>query len=305
MTMPPDDMQATPARLAFGTTFSDAFSVVFGRMGQFVRMATVPLLLSIAILLIDFSLRALIVVGTLPLDPEGLAAVMLQLVTGLLALLPFTFLGIALTRTRCLGPQSGLLPGPLLGRRTFIYAGYFLLLSVAFVLVAAIAIVAAVATLQATGLGEAIGPGPLILGSIAGLCLLFYLLLRFSLVLPAVALDEKLGLGGSWRLTRRGGVKLLGVFLLLFLVNVLAVLVGSMMLGGGKIHLGTPELIIPETIGAETDWVTIVVANMPRNIWNLIANFIIVAMSIGALTSAYTQLSGLGKPREEILERFE
>jgi hypothetical protein len=206
-----------------------------------------------------------------------------------------------------LGPQPGLLPAPALGRRTFVYAGYLLLLSVVFILMVAISVFAAIAVVQATNLGEKIaGPGVAALGGFAGFCLLFYLLLRFSLVLPAVALDERLGLGGSWRLTRRGSFKLLGVFLLLILVLLLAMAAGSIGGGGGgNVHLGTPELVIPEDAGAGTDWLAIVLANMPANLWNLVANFLIFAMSCGALTSAYRQLSGLGKPRPEILERFE
>lgn len=49
----------------------------------------------------------------------------------------------------------------------------------------------------------------------------------------------------------------------------------------------------------------IVLANMPRNLWNLVANFVVFAMGYGALASAYAQLSGWNGPREDILERFE
>ncbi len=296
---------ATTVKLSFGETFSGAFSTVFGRFGQFARVAAVPLILSVVILLIDFSLRAMTFTGTLPIDPEGVAAALLELVTGLLALLPLAFLGINVTRLSFLGAQPGLLPSPVLGRRTFVYAGYFLLLSVVFIVLAVIGFIAGIALLQTTDLGEAAGVVTLMLGGTFGFCLLFYLLLRFSLVLPAVSLDEKLGLGGSWRLTRGGSVKLLGVFLLLFLLAILAVLVGSIATGGGEIRLGTPELVIPEDAAAASDWMAIVRANLPRNLWNLVANFIIFAMSCGALTAAYRQLSGAAGPHQEILERFE
>ncbi len=300
------DMSVKPPGLSFKITFGAAFRSVFGQLGQFVRAAAVPLLLSIAILLLDFSLRALAFTGTLPLDPEGWPATVLVLVTSLLALLPFSLLGIAVTRMSYLGPQPGLLPARVLGRRTFVYAGYLLLLLVALILMMAISFFAGIAVVQATNLGETIA-GPLLaaLGGFAGFGLLFYLLLRFSLVLPAVALDEKLGLGGSWRLTRRGSFKLLGVFLLLILVLLLAMAAGSIVGGSGSIRLGTAKMVVPEDAGAGTDWLAIVLANMPTNLWNLVANFLIFAMGCGALTSAYSQLSGWGGPREEILERFE
>lgn len=301
----PDNPGAAPVKLSFGATFRAGFGAVFGDFGAFLRMAAVPLLLSTAILLADFTLRAMTFVGVLPLDPEGLGAALLELLVGLLALLPFAFLGISLTRRRLLGGKAGFLPKPLLGRRTWVYAGYLLLLSTVLIVLAVAGVLAGIALLQATSLSSEVGAAVAVIAGVAGSCAVFYLVLRLSLVLPTTALDTKLGLKGSWRLTRRSGLKLLGVFLLLFLANLLAVVVGSLVFGDGNIRIGTPELVLPEGSGAGSDWRAIVLANLPRNLWNLAANFLIFAMACGALTSAYAQLGGWDKPREDILERFD
>lgn len=289
---------ARPPRLAFGTTFRAAFRTVFGQIGPVAKVAALPFLLSLALLVLDFSFRAAITVGALPLAPDGGLALLAGLVLGLLALLPFAFLGIALTRFDLLAAQSGLLPTPVLGARTLGYAGYLLLLLVILVLLAAAGAFGGVALLQLAGLAQG---APLIVSGIAGFCLVLYLLLRLSLVLPAVAVDRKLGLIGSWRLTAGSSMRLLAIFLVLALAMAVGGIVGS----GGVLHIGTPKLVIPEGTVAGSDWGPIVLANLPGGLWNLAVNFILFAMACGALASAYAQLSGWDGPREDILERFE
>lgn len=303
---------AGAAKLAFGRTLRAGFTTVFGRFGAFLKLAVVPFLLSSAILLTDFSLRAMALVGSLPFDPAGWMAALLDTAIFIVGLLPLTFLGILMTRLSLGVPQSGMLPSPVLGRRTWIFAGYFLLLSVIFILLAAGGIGLGIAVLQTGGFSDAIGPGAMALGGIAGFAALLYLILRFSLVLPAVALDERLSLAGSWRLTRQGGLKLLVVFLVFLPVAVLIAIIGSFAVGNGTLSIGTPELIIPEGASVLPDgtlagisWQAILFANILRGLWNLAANFLLFALACGALASAFAQLTGWGAPRADILERFE
>lgn len=299
------DTPAMPARLAFGTTFRAAFGTVFGRLGRFVKVAAAPLLLSSALLVATFALRASSAVGALVIDPYGLVAALLELALGLLALLPLASLGIGLTRLTCIGRGDGAGLSTLFDRRTLIYAGYLLLLMALFVALAVAGFFAVIALLEASDAGDDARAAAIIIGGILGLSVLLYLLLRFSLVLPAVALDQKLGLIGSWRMTRRSGAKLFSVFFVLFLVLIVTIMVGSVITGSGEVRIGTPHLVLPAGSGADSGWMAIVLANLPRNLWNLVVNFVIFAMGCGAMASAYAQLSGWSGPREELLERFE
>ena len=301
-----------PAKLAFGATFSAAFRTVFGSFGKFLKLAAVPFLLSSIILLIDFTPRAMGMVGSLPLDLGGWAVALLELAIAIAGVLPLAFLGIMTTRLSLGGYQSGVLPSPLLGRRTWIYGGYLLLLSLIFILLAVAGIIAGAAMLGSYQSLASVGPATMVLGGITGFSILLYLMLRLSLVLPAVALDEKLGPVGSWRLTRRCGMKLLGVVLLFIPVLVVMGIVGAIAFGDGQVSFGTPELIIPDGTQVRPDgtlvgidWEAIVLANLPRTLWELAVKFFFFAMVCSALASAYAQLSGWGKPRQEILERFE
>jgi hypothetical protein len=295
---------AAPVRLAFGTTFRAAFAVIFARPWQFVKVAALPLLAGVTIVIVDLSLRAATAVGAVAVDPEGLVVALMEMAVGLAALLPFAALGIGVARQRLLGTGATVQPLPSPLRRTLLYAGYLLLLTMIFVLAMVGGFFGGLFLLEAMNAGDDASVTGFIGGGIVGLCLVLYLLLRLSLVFPAVSLGQKLGLVGSWRLTRGSGLKLLGVFLLLFLTLAVAIVVGSAFTGTGEIQLGT-EFILPDGLGAPSDWTAVLFANLPRNLWNLVANFILFAAGCGAMASAYAQLSGWGAPRQEILERFE
>lgn len=308
----PAKPKSEAVKLSFGPTLRAAFRTVFGSFGAFLKLAVVPFLLSGAILLTDFSLRAMALVGSLPFDPDGWAAALLDTAIFIVGLLPLTFLGIMITRLSLGAPQSGVVPSPVLGRRTWIFAGYFLLLSVIFIFPTVGGIALGVAVLQTGGFSDEVGPAAMALGGIAGFAVLLYIILRLSLVLPTVVLDERLSLAGSWRLTRHGGLKLLGVFLMFLPVAILMMIVGSLAVGNGTLSIGTPELVVPEGTPVLPDgtlvgisWQAILLANIPRSLWNLVANFLLFALACGALASAFAQLTGWGGPRAEILERFE
>ena len=291
------------ATLAFGATFRGAFKVVFGRPGLFLKAAAVPFLLSLAIEA-AYAVSPVVVgsVGGLYAS-DVLEFGLVDLAFGLLALLPFAVFGIALTRLLLIGPQAGALPSPLLGGRTWRYFGYSLLLTFAFVFIPMVGFFGMSLLL---GLGTDAGGGPngawLFGAAMAGLLLLFYLFVRLSLVYPAVSMDDRLGLRGSWRLTRGNSMKLLGVLVLLILVLILVMLVGSAVTGE-QIEIGSAALLA--AAGAEADWTGILLANAPRQLWGLVANFLFFGLMTGTLTSAYAQLTSWGSPRAEILERFE
>ena len=303
--MTTQDPPAAPGRLAFGATFGAAFSTVFGRFWSFAKAALLPVALSILLTIASFALLA---TG----EPQELAGLILEI----LGLLPLTILGIACSRLVLIGRQAGAIPRPLFGRRTFIYLGYSLLLGI----IAALPVViySLAIGFASRGSGVAIvetDPEAAHLQYLAllgwGLPLLFffylvyfYLIVRLSLVLPAIAVDNSLGLAGSWRLTRgASGFKLYTVLVVIMLLCVVGTLITTVVI---NILVGllwfTPGM---PTQPDDIDWVMVGISAVPTALIGLLAQFISFALIVVAMASAYAQLSGWGAPREEILERFE
>lgn len=293
-----DDMPATATKLSFGATFGGGFSSVFGQFWRFIRAAFLPLLLAVMLGLLGVAVLVEAPVLTIPLQ--------------VLSLLPIALLGIACCRLTLIGGPAGAIPRPLFGRRTWAYFGYTLLFTLLLWLPA---IAIGFAFLGTALLALESDPGsatPETWSSLGQAVLLLfpfyivylYFLTRLSLVFPATAVDQKLGLGNSWRLTRgAAGFKLYGVFVLLAIVLLVAMLIAIFLVNAvvGLFWLG-PGLSQSPT---EFDAVTLIATQAPTLISTLLFEYLAFAIVIAALARAYAQLSGWGGPREDILERFE
>jgi|GEM_PF-5451894 len=285
-------------RLSFGATFGGAFSTVFGQLWLFIKAAILPFVLGILIAIIGAALSSL--------TPALGAA------WQILSLLPLAILGIAYCRIVLLGRQAGAVPRPLFGRRTWVYFGYALLMTLATVL----------PVFAVTGIffgdvfflldAEVQNPDAMagrVLAMIPTMFLVYlffmYVLTRLSLVFPAVSVDQKLGLGGSWRLTRgSNGFKLFAVFIVLTILCFFAALLLTFLISSVfSLFLFLPG-ITPGDAG-QFDILAFVVAAAPTFIIVLALEYLVVALYVAALAGAYAQVSGWGGPRKEILERFE
>ncbi|WP_193366572.1 hypothetical protein [Pelagibius marinus] len=293
-----DEMPATPMKLSFEATFSGAFSTVFGQFWMFIKAALLPLLLGVAL--------GVAGVALLFVDPA------LALPVQFLGLLPFAMLGVACCRLTLIGRAAGALPRPVFGRRTWVYFGYTLL----FTLFLWIPVVVVGFTLLGSSLitlgtdPESLDPanaaamGYSVLLLFPAYLIYFYFLLRLSLVFPAVAVDQKLGLGGSWRLTRgAAGFKLYAVYAVLVIVLLIAIMIAMFVVNAivGLFWFGPDFSQDP----ADIDVVAVLASQAPSLVLGLIFEYLGFAIMIAALAGAFAQLSGWGGPREEILERFE
>ncbi len=289
---------AAPPKLAFGATFSAAFSAVFGHLWMFVKAALLPLALGIVIAVLSLVLLVEIPVLLLPLE--------------ILEMVPFVILGIACSRLVLIGRQAGAIPRPLFGRRTLVYFGYtwlFLLmialpLGVSFYAMIGSTVLSIGSGLEIPNLQSVAPTGPMVLSIFVLFFVLMYLATRFSLVFPAVSVDQKLGLGGSWRLTRGSGLKLYAVLIVITILTVVCTLV-AMLVFNSLIALlwFQPETLSTES--ADVDWVSFAISKAPTWIGSLLLEYLSFALIIAAVAKAYAHLSGWGAPRAEILERFE
>ncbi|MEO3427633.1 hypothetical protein AAFN88_02170 [Pelagibius sp. CAU 1746] len=280
---------AKKRQISFWTAISAAHEGVFGSFRQFAGLAAIPFALSLAI-------------GVLKI-PSGLFIPASDLIFIALDLLPFAILGVALNRA-LLGEEAlGLLSHRLLGRRTFSYLGYTLLMLLVVVIPIILLVLVSSGISAAgygSGLGTSLGNGFLLLG-IALFLLALYVVARLSLVFPALSIDRRLGLAGSWRLSRGVGLKLLGVILAVLFFMVLTGIVGGLVLRSDiNINIGGTVEIIPGASVMDT-----ILASLPSLTWSIVVSYAGCGLIVAAYASAYTQLSGWGGPREEILERFE
>lgn len=274
-----------PAKLPFGETLGGTFAIVFDRLWMFIKALIVPLLLGIGFAVIGGVLAEI----SLPL----------LLAWQILAMLPLAILGVAYCRLALLGRAAGALPRPLLGRRTWVFFGYALLLGIA-TLLPVLAILLLVFGDQMTMAPGAVQDPTVAARRGLGLfslmpffaLVLTYLLTRLSLVFPAVAVDEKLGLRGSWRLTRgRNGLKLYAVLFVLCLLCVNAVF--FLMITSSGIFgffLAQPG-VLPEN-PQDISLIGLLSYLVPTFLLILVLESLFVALMISAIASAYARLSG-------------
>lgn len=293
-----ETMPAPSAPLTFGATFSAAFSLVFTQFWMVTKSAILPFLMSLAL-----SALAFYVLTVLP-D--------LSIVVQILGYLPLAIFGIACSRLMLIGRQAGAIPRPLLGRRTLIYFGYALLFTVIVALpgfAITIVILGGGALSMITGFENQQISMLSQLGILVPMIFFFYLfymyfVTRFSLVFPAVAIDQKLGLGGSWRMTRGSGLKLYLVLIVITVLSLVAVMVLTLIINSVAAVFSAGLFAFPSN-PAEVTWVTIALTSAPTAALGLLSEYLGLALIIAAITAAYAQLSGWGGPSEEVLQRFE
>lgn len=121
-----------------------------------------------------------------------------------------------------------------------------------------------------------------------------YVAVRISLAFPAAAVDARLGLVGSWRLTRGNGLRIASAVLLIAL-PFLVLYFGSM--------LAFVRVVVP-AIKAERltlSYAQFVLGSLGYEALQLLGFLFIITVP----TLVYRELSGWGGVRSDILERFE
>ncbi|WP_375593509.1 hypothetical protein ABWI00_15820 [Algihabitans albus] len=227
------DLSATPpsgpvARLPVFQTVADAYRFTLQRIGQVLTAAIVPFGISMSLVVLN--------VGT---------GGTLSHFTMLLDLFAYAVFAVAWHRALLVGEAPSLIPR--LGYRQLRF--WLMSLLIPLILVGLVAVPAVVLGYLAGGEASAVGLFllPLVL---CGL----YVAARFSFVFPASAVDERFGLGASWRTTAGNAWRLIGAYLLASLPMLLAVVVllalSGPMLGFGGLLGGTGEAVGPATGGA-------------------------------------------------------
>ena len=285
-----------PVQLGFGQAAVAAHQSVFGHFRRFMKLAALPFAVTLVLAVLEVP-ASIMVPGS-------------ELVFSVVSLLPYAILGVTLTRAILLGEEPGLGARLSLAARTWKYFGNMLLIALILLTPILVLVFGAIGFAYVTGgetelqLAGTGGGWILAVAGILGLFLLLYLSSRLGLALPAVAVDEKLGLRGAWRLTRGGtALRLLGIMIATITFMFLLALVGSMFTGQ-QVHIGTglpSDLVLPPNPSL-TD---VIVAVLPSLVASALVSYIGFGLLTGAYAHAYARLSGWDSPRQEVLERFE
>jgi hypothetical protein len=216
-------------------------------------------------------------------------------------LFPLAVLGVSLFRLALIGPQAA--GTEILARRAWICFG---LLAV-FICAALLVITLFFGCLAAAGIVytdlTAVGTSVFLAAYFSLLALLLYCIGRLSLVFPASAIDERIGLVTSWKLTAGHGLRLLVVLTCLFIFLVLIATAGNMALRAAS---GFVDWLYINVVPVEYHfWPDSFVQTLPAIVLGSLLSCVATALLVGTFAAAYARISGWGLPRQDILERFE
>lgn len=297
MTALPADKPAN-RKLSVMATVRGALSVFHRHPWRFLRIAALPFTLILALELCAYIVFPLSFFAFSPVSRTlSLAGLCL------LFLLPIATLNVALSRTILVTPEAPRYR--IVGRRTMICFGYLasILVSACALALAAYAAFLTLA-IDVTFAGQSNSVwGIRYVAGISILLVLTYVVARLTLVFPAVALGQKLGLHGSWRLSNGSGAKLCLAYLATFLIIGLLVLAGVYLLeAADAFTLWLYVNVIPVEYHY---WPGRTVGRLPPFAIAAAISCIGAALLTGVSASAYAQLTGWGRPQPNVLERFD
>jgi len=207
-------------------TAKEAYARVFGNLHLLVRAALVPFALSLALIVLSFTVPLVSVLGYL---------------IGILDLLPYTLFGVAWHRLTLLGPVAAAPPlRPAWARRHWRFLGYLLAVMLLFYLLAMAIILVSGQVLGGVEVGDSLSGLQWFVLIAAAPALLIggpYLVLRLSFVFPATSVDEDYGLRHARTHTKGQGLRLLGATVIVavpmgMLIWAVSALLGALLFTG-------------------------------------------------------------------------
>ena len=277
-------MSHTPPPLALrklpvGATFAEAYSLVFGRLGLLVKAAAFPYLISTVLAVLSVT------------APSNWVLAMIVVILGFV---PYTIFGVSWHRVTLLGPRAGA-PSvtPAWERRHSRFLGYAL--AVTLIGYGLVVVIALSGVLLAMPLGESAVWILAVAVVFGGSIVFFYMIMRLSFVLPAVAVDETYRLAHAWTHTRGQGFRLIGL-MILTAVPIIAVswvlgrILGLVFLGDPTMPAGTegapPEAVMQDfAVGNTASFIVF-------QLIMIAVNYLLTALMVAAISIAFRSCTG-------------
>ncbi len=277
-------MRHTPPPLALrklpvGATFAEAYSLVFGRLGLLVKAAAFPYLISTVLAVLSVT------------APSNWVLAMIVVILGFV---PYTIFGVSWHRVTLLGPRAGA-PSvtPAWERRHSRFLGYAL--AVTLIGYGLVVVIALSGVLLAMPLGESAVWILAVAVVFGGSIVFFYMIMRLSFVLPAVAVDETYRLAHAWTHTRGQGFRLIGLMILTAVPMVavswaLGGILGLVFLGDLTMPAGTegapPEAVMQDFAAGNTASIIVFQFIM------IAVNYLLTALMVSAISIAFRSCTG-------------
>ncbi len=261
---PPQAVQDLP----IGDTVKAAYVSVLGGFAGLVRVALVPLAMSILLYGLQLALR-------------GSTAV--TVLVELLLLVPYTLFAVSWHRTVLLGQAATPTPMvPVWQNRHWRFLGYTLIvtaISYGFTLLYG-PFVAPIAT-------DGSAPSPW-LGLLLMFMLLFgtYVVLRLSFVFPAVAVDESYRFADSWRHTKGQGLRLMAAMFLALLPAMAGIMIILQFLLNVMGPLSGPATSMEP--GADGSFIM----GPTAQLIDLVLRYLLIALSLSVISTAFRTCTG-------------
>lgn len=269
-------------KLRVGATFVEAYSLVFSQLGLVIKAAAIPYMITMVLAVV--SLRAQ-------------ADLNLWLIAPLVILgfLPYTLFGVSWHRLTLLGPRvSPPRAAPSWNRRHWRFIGYcFAVTAIGYALMIGASLLTVLLALPFGGSGAptdwiSMQVILIFVGMGAGGIGFLYLMMRYSFVFPAVAVDEAYGLGNTWNHTRGQGFRLMGLMILASLPMVVVAWILGMILGlfladGVNMMTGT----MMEGF-VEANFIPLLIFHAITNL----PNYLLMAVMVSAISIAFRTCTG-------------
>jgi hypothetical protein len=270
-------------------TAIDSYGFVFGNLDRFLALGWILLLIAAAVQIVG----ALVMGERLGWGAETLqvspAYVAVNILFSIIFYAMFLFFAVRWHRFYLLDERESVF-SEILAARNWRFLGYILLLALAPFLPMVIGMI--------IGLGAAIsGAGLPQEETVAGLLatfvlfawlatfVLFFVFLRFSLVLPAAAVDRPIGLGEAWRNMRGNTWRYIGAIILVAIPIIIVILI--------LMALFVPFLFAGMHGGGPRPPMTFLVV---WNLVNMIFTFFGTAVGITVLSTFYRHIVGVDAP---------
>ena len=287
-TTPP--LPAAVRKLPVLAALSEAYAVVFTRIGLLLRAIVLPFLVSM--LLVALSLYV-------QLNMRPTAISILAILLAVLGFVPYTIFGVSWHRLTLLGPGTArppLFPG--WRHRHWRFLGYGIGISLIVVIFGTFVAGAGTALAMLFGGGPELPGGTVLLiitSVVAVLILVLYLLLRLSFVFPAVAVDEAYRLKHSWAHTHKQGFRLMGALILTCIPIVIAILVIQFIAGFASLPqaVTAPDLeSLPAHEAARQFLEKNAVFFIVFEVFGIIANYLFMALVVSLVSIAFRICTG-------------
>ncbi len=269
-------------KLRIGATFVEAYSLVFSQLGLVIKAAAIPYMITMVLAVASLRAQA---------DPNLWRIAPLVI----LGFLPYTLFGVSWHRLTLLGPRVSPPRAALSwNRRHWRFIGYcYAITAIGYALIFGASLLIALLTLPLVGSDASTDWTSMrvivmFVNMLAGGIGFLYLMMRYSFVFPAVAVDEAYGLGNTWNHTRGQGFRLMGLMILTSLPMVvvawiLGLILGLLLTDGVNMMTGT----MMEGF-VEANFIPLLIFHAITNL----PNYLLMAVIVSSISIAFRNCTG-------------